>query len=279
MKNIINYSLIQFTPDPKRNETINIGLLVFLPHAVSVHICESIRKIRAVDGATSANDLKIVESRLGKIFGSIDRTPENFNKEFEFRRSMMPNSYQLSSLGYFSVANADEASLRINRLLAELVVPPKPVITRVRGERIITNLRKIFRAHDLFSESLDDIFNHRIVEKFPISEKSSLRADFALKNGVYHITETIDLGARDASVKFKEAGLKSFVMAKAKLELGKETKCYAVYSASAVDEKDKSEAIDLLSEGSDFIFNLRSQKDKVDYIQRMEEAAGVQRLH
>lgn len=161
----------------------------------------------------------------------------------------------------------------------ELVIPPRPVITRERGARIITNLRTIFRQHDLFSESVDDIFNHRIVEKFPISEKSSLRADFALKNGVYHITETIDLGARDASMKFKEAGLKSFVMAKAKLELGKETKCYAVYSASAADEKDKSEAIDLLSEGSDFIFNLRSQKEKVDYIQRMEEAAGVQRLH
>lgn len=68
-------------------------------------------------------------------------------------------------------------------------------------------------------------------------------------------------------------------MAKAKLELGKETKCYAVYSASAADEKDKSEAIDLLSEGSDYIFNLNSQKDKMEYIQKMELAAGVQRLH
>lgn len=29
--NTIKYSLVQFTPDRKRNETINIGLLVFLP--------------------------------------------------------------------------------------------------------------------------------------------------------------------------------------------------------------------------------------------------------
>ncbi|KAF0591421.1 hypothetical protein PAPB9_05721 [Pseudomonas aeruginosa] len=68
-------------------------------------------------------------------------------------------------------------------------------------------------------------------------------------------------------------------MAKAKLELGNETRCYAVYSASAADEKDKSEAIELLSEGSDYSFNLRSQKDMMSYIQRMEEAAGIQKLH
>ncbi|MDT4823867.1 hypothetical protein FQZ97_571070 [compost metagenome] len=277
--NIIKYSLIQFTPDRKRNETINIGLLVFMPNVVAVYLCESIRKIRAVDGATSTNDLKTVETRLSKIFGSVRRDAENFESDFEFRRSMMPSSYQLSSLGFFSAANHDEASLKVNKLMADLVIPPKPKMTRERGARIITNLRNLFRNHNLFSESLDDILNHRVVEKFPISERANLHADFALKNGVYHITETIDLGTKDASVKFKEAGLKSFIMAKAKLELGNETKCYAVYSASAADEKDKSEAIELLSEGSDYSFNLRSQKDMMNYIQRMEEAAGMQKLH
>ncbi len=277
--NIIKYSLIQFTPDRKRNETINIGLVAFMPDAIVVNLCESIRKIRAVDGAISGNDLKNIESMLHKIFSRSVPVSLEIESKFEFLKLILPDSYQLSPLGCFSAASREEANLKISLLMNELVIPPRPVITRERGARIITNLRTIFRQHDLFSESVDDIFNHRIVEKFPISEKSSLRADFALKNGVYHITETIDLGARDASMKFKEAGLKSFVMAKAKLELGKETKCYAVYSASAADEKDKSEAIDLLSEGSDFIFNLRSQKDKVDYIQRMEEAAGVQRLH
>ncbi|HBN7642424.1 DUF3037 domain-containing protein [Pseudomonas aeruginosa] len=277
--NIIKYSLIQFTPDRKRNETINIGLVAFMPDSIVVNLCESIRKIRAVDGAISGNDLKNIESMLQKIFSKSVPESQEIESRFEFLKLILPDSYQLSTLGCFSAATREEANLKISLLMNELVIPPRPVITRERGARIITNLRSIFRQHDLFSDSVDDIFNHRIVEKFPISEKSSLRADFALKNGVYHITETIDLGARDASVKFKEAGLKSFVMAKAKLELGKETKCYAVYSASAADEKDKSEAIDLLSEGSDFIFNLRSQKDKVDYIQRMEEAAGIQRLH
>lgn len=277
--NIVNYSLIQFTPDRKRNETINIGLLVFLPNGINVHLCESIRKIRAVDGITSANDLKSIESRLTKIFDNLPREPKALREEFEFRRTMMPGSYQLSMLGYFAVDKADEVSLKVNQLMADLVIPPKPHISRERGTRIVTNLRNIFRQHNLFSDSVEDIFNHRIVEKFPISDRTSLRADFALKNGVYHITETIDLAARDASLKFKEAGLKSFVMAKAKLELGKETKCYAVYSATASDEKDKSEAIDLLSEGSDYIFNLNSQKDKIDYIQKMEAAAGMQKLH
>ncbi|MCY1528906.1 hypothetical protein D9M68_640290 [compost metagenome] len=250
-----------------------------MPNVVAVYLCESIRKIRAVDGATSTNDLKTVETRLSKIFGSVRRDAENFESDFEFRRSMMPSSYQLSSLGFFSAANHDEASLKVNKLMADLVIPPKPKMTRERGARIITNLRNLFRNHNLFSESLDDILNHRVVEKFPISERANLHADFALKNGVYHITETIDLGTKDASVKFKEAGLKSFIMAKAKLELGNETKCYAVYSASAADEKDKSEAIELLSEGSDYSFNLRSQKDMMNYIQRMEEAAGMQKLH
>lgn len=277
--NTIKYSLVQFTPDRKRNETINIGLLVFLPSEVSVHICESIRKIRAVDGATSTNDLKSIESKLIKIFSSVRRDSAEFESDFEFRRSMMPSSYQLSSLGYFSANNADEANLKINKLMADLVIPPKPKMTRERGTRIITNLRNLFKNHNLFSESLDDILNHRVVQNFPISDRANLHADFALKNGVYHITETIDLGARDASMKFKEAGLKSFIMAKAKLELGNETKCYAVFSASAADEKDKSEAIELLSEGSDYSFNLRSHRDMVDYIQKMEAAAGMQKLH
>lgn len=279
MTNIIRYCLIQFTPDHKRNETINIGLAVFMPDSTTVSMCESIRKIRAVNGALSTNDLKNIESMLTKIFSRSASAHERFEDRFELLKIILPKSYQLSTLGYFSAENKDEANLKISKLMEELVIPPKPIITRERGARIITNLRNIFKQHGLFSDTVDDIFNHRIVEKFPISERSSLRADFALKNGVYHITETIDLGARDASMKFKEAGLKSFVMAKAKLELGKETKCYAVYSASAADEKDKSEAIDLLSEGSDYIFNLNSQKDKMEYIQKMELAAGVQRLH
>lgn len=279
MTNIIRYCLIQFTPDHKRNETINIGLAVFMPDSTTVSICESIRKIRAVNGALSTNDLKNIESMLTKIFSRSASAHEDFEGRFELLKIILPKSYQLSTLGYFSAENKDEANLKISKLMEELVIPPKPIITRERGTRIITNLRNIFKQHDLFSDTVDDIFNHRIVEKFPISERSSLRADFALKNGVYHITETIDLGARDASMKFKEAGLKSFVMAKAKLELGKETKCYAVYSASAADEKDKSEAIDLLSEGSDYIFNLNSQKDKMEYIKKMELAAGLQRLH
>lgn len=66
--NIIKYSLIQFTPDRKRNETINIGLVAFMPDAIVVNLCESIRKIRAVDGAISGNDLKNIESMLHKIF-------------------------------------------------------------------------------------------------------------------------------------------------------------------------------------------------------------------
>lgn len=279
MNNIIRYSLIQFTPDRKRNETINIGLVVFMPDSAVVHVCESIRKIRAVDGITSGNDLKNIESMLLKIFNKSAAMRQDLDSRFEFLKLLLPDSYQLSPLGYFSAESRDEVTLRVSKLMEDLVIPPRPVITRERGTRIITNLRNIFKQHDLFSESVDDILNHRVVEKFPISDRSSLRADFALKNGVYHITETIDLGARDASMKFKEAGLKSFVMAKAKLELGTDTKCYAVYSASAADEKDKSEAIDLLSEGSDFIFNLRSQKDKVAYIEKMEAAAGVQKLH
>ena len=68
MTNIIRYCLIQFTPDPKRNETINIGLAVFMPDSTTVNMSESIRKIRAVDGVLSTNDLKNVESMLAKIF-------------------------------------------------------------------------------------------------------------------------------------------------------------------------------------------------------------------
>ncbi|KAA5834857.1 DUF3037 domain-containing protein [Pseudomonas chlororaphis] len=279
MSNSVKYSLIQFTPDRKRNETINIGLLVFFAESVSVYMCESIRKIRAVDGHTTANELKTIESRLKKIFSKSLQGSPSFDSDYEFLRGMLPSSYQLSTLGYFKCNNSDEASLKINRLMEELVIPPKPRLARAQGARIVTNLRTIFRQHNLFSENIDDIFKHRIVERFPISEKANLHADFAIKNGVYHITETIDLAARDASVKFKEAGLKSFIMAKAKLELGNATRCYAVYSATSAEEKDKSDAIDLLTEGSDFIYNLRSDKDKIDYLQKMEAAAGIVKLH
>ncbi|NHC51489.1 DUF3037 domain-containing protein [Pseudomonas sp. AU8050] len=277
--NIVRYSLIQFTPDRKRNETVNIGLLVFLQEEISIHMCESIRKIRAVDGITTANELKIAEARIRKIFSSIDSCSDSFQREFDFLRSMLPRSYQLTSLGYFKCESTEQANLKIAKLMEDLVIPPKPRATRASGTRIITNLRKLFQQHNLFSTSVEDILNHRVVEKFPISERANLHADFAMKNGVYHITETIDLAARDSSMKFKEAGLKSFILAKAKLELGNETRCYAVYSANSSDEKDKSEAIDLLNEGSDFIYNLNSARDKIAYIQQMEDAAGVARLH
>jgi len=181
-------------------------------------------------------------------------------------------------VGVFSFESHDEYQEQVRAVLGESVNPPSLAsgnaapITRRRNV-VRRKLRDHFRARGLWSRNDEDIDNHRVVEHFPIAPAYGLIADFALKNGVMHVTETIDFEVQSLKGKRIEAQAKTLVLTEAVKVFGPDTRRYVVAAGSSQSEVQSS--IALLRENAE-VFALESAEEMTRYVDRMASAAAFQ---
>jgi len=101
-----------------------------------------------------------------------------------------------------------------------------------------------------------------------------LFAAFALKNGVMHITETVDFDVSAGSQRQKsiEAQAKTLILSAAKDVLGIDTKNYVVISGS--NRVAARTSINLLQDHAE-IYALESTQDMDSYFDRLSVAAAL----
>lgn len=134
-------------------------------------------------------------------------------------------------------------------------------------------MRDHFKAGGLWSRKHEDINNHRVVEQYPVSLENGIVADFALRNGVMHITETIDFEIQSLIGKRVEAQAKTLVLSESLKVFGDMTKTYVV--ASGTSRPDAKQSVKLLGEYAD-VFALESPTDMRRYVEAMTSAASNQ---
>jgi len=125
-----------------------------------------------------------------------------------------------------------------------------------------------------------EVRKHRIVTDYPIDARTGLFAEFAVKNGVFHIMETVDYRSAmaAATVKFYETGAKALVLSEAKDKLGSGTKRYVIYSARPEDKSTIKKNLALLDNHADHVLNYESSKDLATFGSLVKKATRADEL-
>lgn len=266
------YQLIILEPDMMRGERVNVGLIVYHENRVDIRMPSSQPKLRGIDPAYTPHVIEKEKARLSEM-ASVDSVL--------FRQvSQALGPLHTSEVGWFDAGTGDEYDARVNDLLQRLVLAPKRKVKRAPVSRLANALKNEFRRKGFLGKGPEDIGKHRIIPSYTISEEEGLRADFAYKNGVYHVTTVADLRSKNASMTEKQGrgALKAITMLEGKKRLG--GKAYAIYAAQRDQERELMPVITMLGEYSDGnIFNALSGDDMTSYHKIVAGHLGRPGLH
>jgi hypothetical protein len=267
MERTYRYFVLRYLPDAHRAEQVNIGLVVERD-PIDIRITRNLRKAIAIDARRDAGEVLGLEQDVRHWIGS--------EKDFSAVRNALMHfgPITVSEPGWFKcTASAYEAN--VLDIMETLVVPRSRPRARLRS-RLQSELRKLFQKGKLLGENTDDLGRHLVVPDFPVSAEESLFVDFALKNGVLHLTEAVDFRVTGASVrneKFNEVGLKALVLLRSK-QLYRRPSRYFVYAADSSQDAGIQSHLNLISPHADNIFNFASTQERGAYYDCMLRASG-----
>ena len=251
-------------PDPRRGERVNVGIIVFLNDKIDVRFAE-LSKVHALAGGDWNAYAADVRRRL------IDQY--NVSKQAEELIRATPRFdpiFQASDLGWLSINSEKEYDAQIKEILTNLVMRPKTE-TRQKSTRINTEISLQLRSFKVLAKRDETIKTHRVVRNFYISKKEELIADFALKNGAWHITATLDL--RKSHVLINEAALKAITLDKARQIYKSNVKLIGVYAAPKGAQQFKAH-IELLRDYSDKAYNWEDESERKAFTGVLRRAAS-----
>lgn len=264
-----DYALIRYMPNPKRGETINVGLVIFRESGVDVRVLSSPAKVRMIDGLSSLSDIYRLKESMQQLTQIVTTPTEQYRLLSSFNSGLF-----LSSRAQFALDELSQYEDKVNKLFSDLVKPFPSKEKVIHTTRLTTTLKNKFAALNLLAKDSSELSKHKIVHNYPINEKMGLSADFLLKNGVYHLSEVVDFNVHDTPAKLKETSLKVMTFMASQKALSEPVKCYFVYSATAEKESDITHHLNLAEDYSDKMFNIDSKDDYKNYLMMISELAN-----
>lgn len=269
---IAKYSLLVIFPVPERMDRIVVGVVVHSSLGWDISLSSDHTKVLALDPNFSI-------PTLGRIGNTLREIAVSSKKLDDFRSliNLMGGSVQVDSFeGRF--AFEDEASYndQLNRIMAESVVAPSKLIdsgAKRDRSQLKANLKRQFTRLGVFGENSDDINSHKVIARYPIQADQGLFADFALKNSVMHVTETIDFTMATSAYTAKryEAQAKCLVLKAASDICGPDTRKYVVVAGG--NTRNAESALRLLSANAE-MFQFENAIDMTRYIDTINSAAN-----
>ena len=269
------YSLITMRPDIERIDVLCIGAAVLSNGEWTILTLTAPAKLRALNANFPMARLVAIAVNLESAFGECVSL-----QEARVVLSATGSSVQMHAFeGEFSFESDDEFASQIRLMMAESVEPisaPQSVQTRrVRvGAHIRTRVRRQFEQMGIMGHGVADIDDHKVVRNYPVSAQHGLVAEFALRNGVMHFTETVDFDVVEEGMRGKkfEAQAKCLVLRAAVDTFGATTACHIVVSGA--DTAVANRSVDLLSTVGN-LYDLNNPADMASYFDAMSRAAGI----
>lgn len=267
MRLSFSYSVLQVVPERTRDERVNIGLVIFLGESLDIELLPSFTKVRALTD-------KIHPAALRELSAVLNNWVDFSSSPEEQARSICGLGYLDCSVpGTFVLSSPADYEDMKRRLFNEHVLPVRLAAKKKNQDSsLFITVRSQFFNSGLLGRDDEDIGKHLLVPHFTIDQKSGLRADFALKNGCFHIIETIDLVGGDTSQKMREASLKAITLDRARKSFGGDTKGYVVFRSS--DEEVFSHHLDLLTNYADHVVNFANANALGGFLEDIYSRAG-----
>lgn len=263
MAHCYNYAIVRFQAHPARNESLNIGIIIFHNSGVDVRPAKNLDKIRALSGAI---DQELIRESLINL-ENIDRTfciKDGLTDADRLEAINSISPLDFSGIGRFEAYSSVVYDQVITRLMANLVEPEiAPLKKIVRRSRLLTSVKSALKYERVLAKRGEDISAHRVVSDWPLAE--GLSADLALQNGKMHIFETIDAQSDDVSLRklISNIGVSALVLEQARITYGSnETNSRLIYTASAHNEFILKPALHAAEHQGAKLINWASQDDR-----------------
>ncbi|MFD1711376.1 DUF3037 domain-containing protein [Ottowia flava] len=266
------FSLVRYQPDLHRQEVVNVGVVLFTPRGTRVSFASNQGKLLALDPNFSLSRFFDQAKKMQVALTGLrdDRVPI----EEQIRFFSVGAGITLSPTGMID-AHGDADEKVIEELLSNYVLAP--VKRRYRApqtSRLHTELRQVFRDARILGSNPTDISKHLVVPNYPIDPDVGLFAEFALKNGRLHITETVDFRVRVASSKRQEAQAKTLLLVQALESVGSNNlKRYVVVTGASAQVQ---ASMNLLERHADDFIVRESGQDWQRYVDAMHRAASTE---
>ena len=263
--------MLQARPSRDRHEIVTVGLVIFKDGNWDVRILPDPSKVLALNPVFPASGLVNIQRMISALLDGA----EDFNIA-RARLAKHGNDPALQPhVGQFLVEDNDAYERKVTDLMRFLILPPnvdKPLVRKqVRANRLRTRLKDRFRAQGLLAKTVDEIAEHKVVEHFPINADQGLYAEFALRNGVMNITETVDFTVQNLPRKIMEAQAKTLILSEAAKQFGGNTKRNVIVSGSYL--RQAFPTMNLLSDHAE-LFEMSNEQDMARYFDMIESAAA-----
>jgi hypothetical protein len=244
MSRAYNFALIRLPSHPARGELLNVGIAVLGENGIELRCPPKLDKIRAITGAVDPNELKEDILSFADAAASAIKDGKSFGEAIESAFSL--STYQTTHCGVFWAASRDQYEREVGKIIRTLIDPePAPPKTlRKRETKLKANIRSAFRSEHVLASREDTLEDHRIVSNHKLAE--GVVVDFLLKNGAYHVIETVDAVNDGVSVRkaITDIALSALAFEHARIEFGNFlVKPRLVYQASFQLERDISPSL------------------------------------
>ncbi len=97
MTHIFSFAILKATPDPRRGERVNVGIVVFKPDGLDIRIPE-VGKLRALHDGDWSDYLEHVRTQLVRLF-----SPGDEPARFLHRASVFEDVVRFTDVASFSI--------------------------------------------------------------------------------------------------------------------------------------------------------------------------------
>ena len=278
MAHSAEFRIIRYEPDQRRGERVNVGLVLLLPEGPRVFMGRSPAKAQALSPQTTLHEM---QSELQEFFhdswSALGEDPARF-----VAATQVAGPFVLSRAGYMGL---DGRSLEqaVASALKRLVDAPKRQSTREGRTRLHTEIKKRFRDSGVLATDAAGISQHQVVAGFELPGDDELVADFAYRNGSWHLTQVVDYrtSPKAAAGKIKEVSVKAITLDQAtrdtKRLLGDvmEVMPYAAVFVPPELEKAVAPQLEIMRTYCNELFRFERAKEADNYWRLMRSVVGV----
>ena len=273
MAHFYKFAIVRMAPKNARDERINVGLVVVTEAGLDVYASKRLDRVRALSQAVDPIEVRDLVVGLR----SFDERLRDAGVASETERLKMLSQVgplSLSNTGTFVANDADAYDRRVATILREMVEPePAPSQAREKRSKLLTQMKKTFRGARVLAQSGEDLGSHRIVPKVRLDE--GMIADLVLKNGAYHVVETVDAASQNETARkaLGDIGISALVLERARQMYGPSATTRLVYSASATLERVARPSLEIVEAQGATLVNWASADDRNIFVHYMTSLA------